>query len=45
LIAACSCRAASSFLMSSGETFGRSIVSVILPIVPLKRKGDWDLEN
>ena len=35
------CFAASSFLMSSGESFGRSIVSVILSILPVNANGTW----
>ncbi len=33
--------AASSFFTSSGESFGRSMVSVILPILPVKANGTW----
>jgi len=33
--------AASSFFTSSGESFGRSMVSVIFPILPVKANGTW----
>ena len=33
--------AAWSFLMSSGESFGRSIERVILSILPVKANGTW----
>ncbi len=38
LLLRCAC---SSFLISSGDSFGRSIVNVILLILPVKLKGTW----